>query len=82
MAFERGDYVTALDYFEKRTLEASPDGPWTAGARYNLGRAYEALGRRNEAIAAYRGDDSAQRHGSELRARWLEQAPATDANEE
>ncbi|HXT58172.1 MAG TPA: tetratricopeptide repeat protein [Pirellulales bacterium] len=82
VAFERGDYVTALDYFEKRTLEASPDGPWTAAARYNLGRAYEALGRRNEAIAAYRGDDSAQRPGSELRARWLEQAPATDANEE
>ncbi|HEV7226290.1 MAG TPA: tetratricopeptide repeat protein [Pirellulales bacterium] len=76
VAFERGDYVTAVDYFKKRSLEAAPDGPWTAGARYNLGRAYEALGRRAEAIAAYRSDDSAQRHGSELRARWLEQAPA------
>ena len=37
VAFERGNYGAAVDYLKTRTLEASPDGPWTAGARYNLG---------------------------------------------
>ncbi len=72
VAFERGNYTTAIDYFEKRTLEASPDGPWTSGARYNLGRAYEALAQLPQAIDAYRIDDSPQRHGNLLRARRLE----------
>ena len=71
VAYERENYPTAIDYFAKRTLEASPDGPWTAGALYNLGRAYEALGKPEEAIAAYEGDDSEQRYGSLLRAKRL-----------
>jgi tetratricopeptide (TPR) repeat protein len=85
VAFERANYATARDYFEKRTLEPSPDGPWTAGAWYNLGRTYEALGKRKEAIAAYRNDQSPQRHGSMLRARRLEgespqgESPKADA---
>lgn len=72
VAFERGNYSTAVDYFLKRTLEPSPDGPWTHGAWYNLGRAYEALGERKEAIEAFRSDESPQRHGSLLKASRLE----------
>jgi tetratricopeptide (TPR) repeat protein len=74
-AFERELYDTALDYFNERTLAATPDGPWTHGAYYNLGRTYEALGQIVEACAAYRGDKtSPQRHGNLLRTRWLEEA--------
>ena len=40
-----GDYAAAIDYFDKRTLDAKPKGPWTAAARYNLARTYEATGR-------------------------------------
>ena len=81
VAFERGNYTTAIDYFQKRTLEASSDNPWSAGARYNLGRAYEALGKRSEAVDAYRSDESPQQPGNLLRARWLE-ADAKVAAEE
>ncbi|HEV3004608.1 MAG TPA: transglutaminase domain-containing protein [Pirellulales bacterium] len=74
-AFERELYDTALDYFNERTLAATPDGPWTHGAYYNLGRTYEALGQIDEACAAYRGDESSpQRHGNLIRSRWLEEA--------
>jgi hypothetical protein len=74
-AFERELYDAALDYFSERTLAATPDGPWTHGAYYNLGRTYEALGQVDQACAAYRGDKtSPQRHGNLLRARWLTEA--------
>jgi len=72
IAFERGNYPAAVDYLQTRTLGAYPDGPWSAGARYNLGRALEALGQKEEAIRFYRADLSAQRHGNLLRARRLE----------
>ena len=42
-----------------------------ATAHYNLARTYEALDRRQEAIAAYQATKSAQKHGNLLRARWL-----------
>jgi hypothetical protein len=72
VAFERGNYEAAVDYLQTRTLAASPDGPWTGGARYNLARAFEALGQIDNAVRYYRADLSAQRHGNLLRARRLE----------
>ena len=80
MALDRGLYQNAINTFKKRNLEDFPDGPWTAGAKYNLGRAYEALAAEvNDpsyvklAIEAYRSDrDSPQSPQSALRARRLE----------
>jgi hypothetical protein len=72
-SFDRGMYPAAVDYFSQRTLSASPDGPWTAGATYNLARSYEALGQQENAVQAYRNDESPQRHGNLLRAKWLEE---------
>ncbi len=43
IAFSDGDYPVANDYFQARTLEAFPKGPWTHGARYNLARGHERL---------------------------------------
>lgn len=74
VCYERGRFATALDYFQARSLAPFPDGPWTQGAWYNAGRAYEALGRTDEAIVAYRSTRGPQRHGNLLRARAL--APA------
>jgi tetratricopeptide (TPR) repeat protein len=71
IAFDEGNYPVAIDFFSKRTLEAAPDGPWTASAQYNLGRAYEANGQLEKAIELYEDDDSQQRHGNVLRARRL-----------
>lgn len=81
VAFERERYAAAVEHLRKRTLEASPDGPWTAGARYNLARCYEQLGRVPEAIELYEADQSPQRHGNLLRARRLKaQAPQAEAD--
>ncbi len=70
---ERGDYDAAIDYFAERTLKASPDGPWTNGATYNLARCYEASGQHDKAVELYRRDPaSSGRAGNLLRARWIE----------
>jgi len=77
VAYERGAYDVAVDYLQNRTIGAAPDGPWTEGAYYNLGRAYEALGRIPEAVAAYTAQvpqASPQRHGTLLRARRLRES--------
>lgn len=79
VAFERGRYPAAIEHLKKRTLEASPNGPWTAGANYNLARSYEALQRLPEAIALYEADQSPQRHGNLLRAKKLKGPEATEA---
>ena len=71
LSYDDGRYDTALDWLARRTLEDYPDGPWTNGARYNLARAYEALGRFEDAIELLKQDDSPGRHGSLLRARQL-----------
>ena len=72
LTLDAGNYRVAIDYLDKRTLKATPGGPWTNGARYNLARAHEALGNIREAIRLYQNDDSPQSHGNKLRARWLE----------
>ncbi len=68
ISFEQGAYQTAAQYFGPMTLDAYPNGPWTNGARYNLARCYEALGRLPEAIELYEADKSPQRYGDRLRA--------------
>ena len=72
-AFEQGNFPMARDYFTTKTLEPYPDGPWTAGARYNLGRIYQAQKEYPRAIEQYRGNARfAQSFGEQLRAQWLE----------
>ena len=47
IAFDRGEFHVAVDYFDQRVLSAFPDSIWTSAARYNLGRSYEAQARQN-----------------------------------
>lgn len=71
IATDQRQWGIAADYFKTRVLDASPKGPWTAGATYNLARCYEALGRPDDAIRLYESDTSPQAHGNKLRARRL-----------
>jgi len=74
------DYTPAIEWFAQRTLEASPDGPWTHGATYNLARAYEASKQYDRAIELYESDPTApDHHGNLLRARWLKELLGGDA---
>jgi len=71
VAFERNKFDTAIQHFEKRTLEAWPNGRWTSGATYNLARALEASDATEEAVELYATDSSPQWHGNRLRAKQL-----------
>ncbi len=73
LSYDDGRYDTSADWLARRTLEDYPEGPWTNGARYNLARAYEAMGRFEDAIELLQQDDSVSRHGSLLRVRQLVQ---------
>ena len=80
--FEQQDYPNAIDFFAKRTLGTRIKSPWTAAARYNLARAYEAEGKSAKAIELYESDtESPQSHGNQLRARWLQEKTAAAADE-
>ena len=66
------DYETAVDYLDRMTLQAAPDGPWVDAARTNLAQAFMEMGRTEEAIKLLRADPSPQRFGSRLLADRLE----------
>jgi tetratricopeptide (TPR) repeat protein len=53
IAAEEGNFPAAIDYFAKRTPEATASGPWLPGIHYNLARAYEALGQPQRAVEEY-----------------------------
>jgi tetratricopeptide (TPR) repeat protein len=82
--YETGTYDAAVEWLQRRTIKETPDSPWLDGARYNLARAYEALGDAEQARRWYiADDDSPQRHGHLLRARRLrkqtEKQPTEDS---
>ncbi len=69
LCYDRGEPETAIaPWFE---MSAKIDG-WKRGTRYNHARALEALGKTAEAADLLQADDSPQRRGSQLRAKWLE----------
>jgi tetratricopeptide (TPR) repeat protein len=81
--YEKGDYENAITWLKQSLSdEESDDQPWKIGARYNLARSYEALGKNEEAIKLYQSDDSPQKYGNRLRAKWLSRAPEGPAAEE
>jgi len=83
--YETGRLEPALEWLKTRTIEAAEDGPWTGGARYNLSRVYEAMGDLQKARSELLLDDSPQKHGNLLRARFLREkleAQEADASAE
>jgi hypothetical protein len=77
IAFQRGKYADAVDYFYNRTLRSDPGSPWTTGAQYNLARTYEASGETQRAVLQYGGNAASPGyHGDLLRAKWLQEFKA------
>jgi tetratricopeptide (TPR) repeat protein len=70
-SLERDNLDAAIDYFKDRVLAIDPESPWSEGARYNLARTYEALGRNADAIRTYQNTHGPQRPGNLWRARQL-----------
>ena len=69
--YDTGRFETAVDWLKQRTLDSPGENPWKPGARYNLSRSYEALGDLETARKTLLLDDSPQKHGNLLRARYL-----------
>ena len=67
----------AAEWFKNRTLDLPQRNRWKAGARYNLARCYERLGKLSEARQLLEEDDSPQVYGNKLRARRLAAAAAS-----
>ena len=74
MAYQRGRYRSAIDWFLRQTIEAYPNGLWLTGARYNLARTYEASGKADLAILLYGSNTASPGYpGDVLRAKWLQE---------
>lgn len=82
MALGAEEYPSALDFFEKRTLEPYPETTLKSAAQYGIARSYEALSKQEDAdpkyveqaIEFYTDDDdvlSPYRRGNVLRAERL-----------
>jgi len=69
--YDTGRLETAVEWLKYRTLDATDQNPWKPGARYNLARVYEAQGNLELARKTLLLDDSTQRHGNLLLARYL-----------
>jgi tetratricopeptide (TPR) repeat protein len=74
VSYDLKNYETAVQYFDL-VLKDKANGGWTAGARYNLGRTYEAWGKPEEAIRTYRAtfldlppDEACEARAAELEA--------------
>lgn len=81
--YDAGNHEIAIEWFRDRVIAGAPDSPWQQGARYNLARSYEALGRFEEAQRTLASDDaSPQRHGNLLRALSLGQRDAAPTSDE
>ena len=79
IAFDQGNYVSAEDYLKTRTLDVWPNGVWASGAKYNLGRTYEALKKYPDALRLYQDNSTSVEYlGNLLRAKWLASLAKTD----
>lgn len=74
VSYDLKNYETAVQYFEL-VLKDKANGGWTSGARYNLGRTYEAWGKPDDAIKTYRAtfldlppDEACEARAAELEA--------------
>jgi len=83
LSYDRGNYDVARDWLGERTLDQNRSSRWANGARYNLARTQEALGKNDEAIKTLQSDpkEAPQRHGNLLRAKQLAAAAAPAAEE-
>jgi hypothetical protein len=83
LAMDDGDDKVAIDFLKERTLGAIPNGPWTPGAHYNLGRVEELVGNQAAAIEQYEQTSKMpQGYGNRLRARWLKEGVGVPGNTE
>jgi tetratricopeptide (TPR) repeat protein len=73
--YEKGEFGQTENWLQK--IDAKDDDPNHGQIQYNLARAYEALGRIDDARRIYLLDESPQKLGNRLRAEMLRKLPTT-----
>ena len=71
LSYDAGKLAIAEDWFRRCTEDKNSPGYWQPSANYNLARTLESLGHDAEASEILQADQSPQRHGNLLRARYL-----------
>lgn len=71
LSFDDGNLDVAAHWLSEPELRAT-GSPWIHGTNYNLARTFESQGKFAEAIELLERDESPQRHGNRLRAKWLQ----------
>jgi len=80
VTLREGEYAAAIDFLDRMTLEANPEGRWADAARINGAAAYAADGQTERARQLLEADESPQRFGSQLIAQRLaEEKPASES---
>ncbi len=80
LKYDQGEPRQSLQWLERDTLATEEAAHREVGARYNLARAYEALGDLPRAAELLEADDSPQRHGNRLRAARLRKQAEADSS--
>lgn len=70
--YETGNYETAVNWFDQRTLKSPGENWWTPGAHYNLGRTYEQIGAPQLAQEQYLAVEGPGDLGALIRAKRLQ----------
>lgn len=76
--YELRSYPNSADWLRRLQSKFPGVARWSTGARYNLARAYEAMGDIERAAKLYRADTSPQRAGSVVRSRLVAGASEDD----
>jgi hypothetical protein len=76
--FDDGRIDTASNWLSKRVLVDSQRSHWEPAGRYNLARAYELLGKPEEATELYKTSGALQEHGNRIRARLLSKSAKSE----
>lgn len=72
--YETGNYETAVNWFNQRTLKSAGDNFWTPGAHTNLGRTYEQIRAPQLAQEQYLAVEGPAQLGALIRAKQLQTA--------
>ncbi len=71
LSYEMGKYDEVISWMNKRTIANRLATKWHAAARYTMARAYQQLGKTEEAVKALNEDGSPMEAGNRLRVRYL-----------
>jgi tetratricopeptide (TPR) repeat protein len=70
--YEQGAFAVAEKFFDE-VVKGGTEAPFHAGALYNLGRAHEAAGQKEQAVKYYETPGVSMPNGCKLRAKWLKE---------